>query len=148
MRPLIILVAALVSGACSVSTRTATEAADSNRQVSVAEPLTLTVTDAPARPGMLWARPLVTGAAGSVSVRSTRYGSVCRYETHGQASVTPGRITLEIQFFERTALCTGDIRALTYDAQIKAPAGTYDVTVVHQENGAREVAQRQTIAVP
>lgn len=148
MRAPIILVAALMSGACSVSTRTATEATDSNRQVSVAEPLTLTATDAPAQPGMLWVRPLVTGAAGAVSVRSTRYGSLCRYETHGQASVRPGSITLEIQFLERTTLCTGDVRALTYDAQIKAPAGTYDVTVVHQENGAREVAQRQTITVP
>jgi hypothetical protein len=94
--------------------------------------LSLTVSDAPAQPGLLFITGTVEGGQGKVTVRSTRYGSVCATDITAHADVASVKITLRVTYSERFALCTADIRAITYRAEVSALApGAYDVEVIH-----------------
>ena len=94
--------------------------------------MSFAVTDDPATPGFLYVAGTVTGGLGTVSITSTRYGSVCADDVTATDDVTAGRITLNVTYRARAdAICPAVIRAITYHAHITAVApGEYDVTVV------------------
>jgi len=105
--------------------------------ISTEGQLTLTVTDAPAQPGIMFITGTVVGGHGNVVVSSTRYGSVCATNIAAHADVASNKIALVVTYSERTAICTADIRAITYHAEIGSLApGFYDVTVTHATAGA------------
>lgn len=100
--------------------------------VTIDGPLTMTVSDAPATGGVLFVSAVVTGGAGRVTVRSTRYGSLCSTGVAGHADVSPGQITFKAIYSERLTVCTADIRSITYVGQLDGiAAGEYDVHVLH-----------------
>lgn len=111
-------------------------------------PLTLTVRDFPTIPGIDWIMGLVQTETSSVTVTSTRYGSLCRLAVDGSASVVGRTVTLDITFAERLASCPAEFRALTYSAVIGGLSGTYDLNVVHHENAQADTVVRRTIVVP
>lgn len=130
MRMLLRAVAVAALTACSASTTTPD--VTSGARISSNGQLTLTVTDAPAQPGILFITGTITGGQGLVTVSSTRYGSVCATDITAKADVASGKITLTVKYAERTAICTADIRAITYRADIGSLVpGLYDVNVVH-----------------
>ena len=141
-----IVLLALVTAACS-ATRS-TETSDSNTSRFESNRLTLTATDRVSAPGILFTRPRVTPSTGKLTVASTRYGSLCRYELFGDVNLTGSTITLVVTFAERLTLCSQEIRALSYEADITAPKGTYDVIVIHQQDAQRDTAQRITVSIP
>lgn len=127
----VLRVAALTALVACSATVTSSERMDNVRFTSEGQ-LTLTVSDAPAQPGLLFITGTVEGGQGKVTVRSTRYGSVCATDITAHADVASGKITLRVTYSERLALCTADIRAITYRAEVSALApGAYDVEVIH-----------------
>ncbi|SRR5512143_1365839 len=131
MRMLLRVLALTALAACSASVTT-TDGAPATNLVSSEGQLTLTVSDAPARPGFLFVAGTVTGGQGVVTVASTRYGSTCATSVTAHADVETGKITLLVKYSERLTICTAEIRALTYRADIGGLVpGAYDVTVVH-----------------
>jgi hypothetical protein len=146
--PLVRVVALLALAACGSASVTATETQrDAVRTMNTQ--LHLTVTDAPAQPGLLFIAGTVTGGPGMVTVSSTRYGSLCTTEITAHADVASGKITLFVHFAERLTICTADIRAITYRAEVgRLAAGTYDVSVVHANadgNTGTVLTQRVTV---
>ena len=130
MRLLLRMAALAALTACSASNTT--QVARQDVRFSSDDQLTLTVTDAPARPGFMFVAGTITGGQGAVIVSSTRYGSVCSTDITANAAVANGKITLTVKFAERTAICTADIRAITYRADIAGVApGEYEVDLVH-----------------
>ena len=109
--------------------------------------LTLQLHDFVAQPGVLWALPGVQVTSNSALVQNTRYGSLCHFDVTGAATVTGARLTLDITYSERLTLCTAEIRALTYGAQISGLSGTYDLFVVHHENNHADTLVHRTIDV-
>lgn len=131
MRAALGLAALAAVAACSGTVTTSPDRADNVRVTSNGQ-LTLTVSDAPAQPGLLFIIGTVEGGQGKVTARSTRYGSVCATNITAHADVASGKITLLVTYSERSAFCTADIRAITYRAEVGALApGTYDVEVIH-----------------
>src|SRR5437762_7590958 len=129
----VLVLLALSSGACSSSVQ-APNAGDTSQRVVVEEPLRLTISDFATSPGILFVRPNAAVSPSLVTVRSTRYGSLCRYDVSGHASVQSAVINLRIVYTERLTLCTQEIRAISYAAEVKATSGTYDLVVLHEEN--------------
>ena len=129
-----VLALATLSGCSATMT---TEGPRSDSLVTTEGRVTLTVADAPAQPGMMFITGTVVGGQGNVVVSSTRYGSVCATNIAAQADVAGNTITLVVTYSERTALCTADIRAVTYHAEIGSLApGLYDVHVIHANAGS------------
>ncbi len=131
--------------ACSGARVTAIDTTNGDPLVS--GPLRLEVKDFPAQPGILWALPSITPGTGTVVVQNTRYGSLCVWAVSGNAVVQGARIDLHIGFSARLTSCTADVRALQYTATITAPAGTYDVTVIHHEGAQADTLQKQKVTV-
>lgn len=130
MRMLFRMAALAALTACSASSTT--QVARQDARLSSSDQLTLTVTDAPARPGLMFIAGTITGGQGGVTISSTRYGSVCSTDINANATVANGKITLTVKYAERTALCTADIRAITYRADIAGVSpGEYEVDVIH-----------------
>jgi len=124
------VVALAVLTACSATVTTPD--VNSTARFSSNEQLTFTVTDAPAMPGLMFITGTVTGGQGVVTVSSTRYGSVCATNITANAVVANGKITFTAKYSARAAICTADIRAITYHAEIRGLApGGYDIDVVH-----------------
>jgi hypothetical protein len=147
MRTLFRVLALAVLSACS-STMTM-EGTRSDSLVTTEGQLTLTVADAPAQAGMMFIIGTVAGGHGKVIASSTRYGSVCATNIAAQADVASNKITLVVNYSERTAICTADIRAVTYRAEIGSLApGLYDVTVIHRNaGGAGETVLTRSVTV-
>lgn len=147
MRILFRVLALAALTACSAAT--ATEGTRSDSIVTVDDRLTLTVSDAPARPGIMFIAGTVTGGHGNVVVSSTRYGSVCALNVTAHADIANGKITLTVTYSERATICTADIRAITYRAEIGSLVpGTYDVDVIHKNvdgSGGTVLTQRVTV---
>lgn len=144
MRILFRVVALAALTACSAAVTT--EGTRSDSLVTTEGQLTLTVTDAPANPGIMFIAGTVTGGHGKVIVSSTRYGSVCATDVAAHADVGTGKITLTVTYSTRAAFCTADIRAITYHAEIGSlEPGTYDVDVIHKNadgSGGTVLTQR------
>lgn len=142
------LVALLALAACGAAVTTPDTSVD--RVITVEGPLTLTVSDAPAQPGVLFIAGAVAATSGAVTMTSTRYGSVCSTAIAAHATVSGGLITLRVAYSERAAICTQDIRAVTYRADLTdvAPA-IYDVRLVHtNSDGASSTVLTQRVTVP
>ena len=130
MRTLLGLMALLASAGCSTAVATPDTTHDTIMMTD--GPLKLTVSDALATPGVMFIAGSVTGGSGMVTAASTRYGSLCSTAVAGHATVSPGAITLQVTYSDRQAVCTQEIRAISYRAEIGSLApGTYTVKVVH-----------------
>jgi hypothetical protein len=147
MKLLLRMAALAALTACSASNTT--QVARQDARLSSNDQLTLTVTDAPARPGVMFVAGTITGGQGAVTVSSTRYGSVCSTDITANADVAKGKITLTVKFAERTAICTADIRAITYRADIAGIVpGEYEVDVVHSNaDGSNGTVLTQRVKV-
>jgi hypothetical protein len=110
--------------------------------------LTLSLHDFATRGGIFWALPNAQTGPGTITVESTRYGSLCRYAVDGSATTSAKSVTIDITFTPRTAACTTDIRALTYKATLAIAPGAYDLAVVHHENGGSDTLVRRAVTVP
>ncbi|MEP6617946.1 MAG: hypothetical protein ABJE47_01475 [bacterium] len=112
-------------------------------------PLKLSVVDAPAQPGVLFIAAAVTGGATSVTVKSTRYGSMCSTAVTAHADVVGNQVTLHVTYAERLTICTADVRAVSYTANIGGlTIGNYDVHVVHTNpDGSTSTVLTQRVAV-
>ena len=119
-----------------------------HHEVTVTGPLTLTVTDAPAQMGILFALPRVETASQSVVVSNTRYGSLCLFDVTGTAARTGSALTLDVTYSERLTSCVDQVRALTYNAQLTVPSGTYDLFVVHHQNNHADTLVHRLVSVP
>ena len=86
MRILLQGLALAALSACSATTA-ATDLSRSDAIVTSDERLTLTVADAPTRPGIMFVAGTVVGGQGKVVVSSTRYGSVCATNITAHADV-------------------------------------------------------------
>ena len=143
-----IAIAAILGAACSVSSMTEVDreftASDS---VVVTGPLRFTLRDFIATPGVLWALPSITPQTGSVIIENTRYGSMCIYAVTANADISGRRVGLHVRYSQRLTSCTAEIRALRYQATISLPAGSYDVVVVHEENGSADTLRKETVTV-
>lgn len=130
MRTLFGLAAFALLAGCSDSTTTVQS---SQKDRFSSEPqLFFTTTDDPAAPGLMFTAGTVSGGLGTMTVTSTRYGSVCADEVTARDEVAPGKITLYVTFRWRAeAICPAMIRAITYHAHITGLApGDYEVNVV------------------
>ena len=116
--------------------------------VTVSGPLRLDVEDFITSGGVLWALPNVSATSGTINVTSTQYGSLCRTAVDGSAQINGRSVALRIKFVERLTSCTAEIRALRYHASITAPAGAYDVTVIHEYNGKPDTLAVRSVTVP
>ena len=122
---------AACSSSVTMPDRTTPEIA-SDEVVTTDGQLRFLVGDNPAQGGMMFIAGTVVGEQGRVVVTSTRYGSVCATNVTAHADVATGKITLAVKYSARLAICTAELRAITYRAEISAlPAGTYDVDVVN-----------------
>ncbi|MEP7002758.1 MAG: hypothetical protein ABI969_19865 [bacterium] len=143
-----LLLAIVFVSACSSASPLEVQVVD-DAIVTTNGPLRLTVTDALAQMGVLWARPTATASQSAVSVTNTRYGSTCLYALTGHADVGTSTITLVIAYSQRLTSCTKELRSLTYRADIsglvKAP---YDLVVIHDESGKKDTVLTQHIVVP
>lgn len=137
----------LIAGACSASNVAPLDDAV-NKQTLNDGPLRFTVTDFTSPGGIFWARPTAVVSKGDISIHSTRYGSLCAYDVSAHADVTNRAITMHVAFGERLALCTAEIRALRYDADLSVSAGSYDLMVIHDQGTARDTVIKQTVTVP
>ena len=138
IRPFLLLAALGCSNATQLTSPT------TNPLVSVVGPLTLTVSDFPAMPGVLWIAPTAAGARGAVTASAIRYGSLCTTLVTGRAEVAGNRVSLHVAYAGRPdAICTQEIRGLRYDAVVAGLApGRYEVHLLHSENDAAEVEVR------
>jgi len=124
----------LAAGLVLLVACSSTTALDSHDSLVVVDgSLRFVVSDAPAVPGVLFISANASGGAGKVTITSTRYGSVCGQSVTSHADVSGHSIVLHVTYAERAgAVCTADVRALTYRAEIGLlSAGEYDVQVVH-----------------
>jgi hypothetical protein len=130
MRTLFGLAALALLAGCSDSTTTVQS---SQKDRFSSEPqLFFTTTDDPAPPGLMFTAGTVSGGLGTMTIMSTRYGSVCADDVTARDEVAPGKITLYVTFRLRAeAICPAVIRAITYHAHITGLApGDYEVNVV------------------
>lgn len=137
----------LIAAACSASNVAPLDDA-ANKQTLKDGALQFTVSDFTAPGGILWARPTPVVSKGNISIQSTRYGSLCLYDVGAHADVASGTITMHVAFDERLTVCTAEIRALRYDAELAVPAGSYALTVIHDQGTARDTVINQTVSVP
>jgi hypothetical protein len=139
----------LAVGACSAATVASVDDASNNNTRSVSDgALRFTTTDYPTQAGFLFARPTPVVSPASIALQSTRYGSLCRFEVTPKLTVTDGSIVMHVNFAERATVCTAEIRALRYEAQIGVPKGSYDLTVVHDEGAQSDTVVHQQVVVP
>ncbi|MEO7457112.1 MAG: hypothetical protein ABIY52_12690 [Gemmatimonadaceae bacterium] len=118
-------------------------------QVTVAGPLTFTVTDTLGFGGVLFAKPTVTVQPSGIVVTNTRYGSLCIYDVSGQAVVSSSTVSLRVKYVERLTSCTGEIRFLRYRAEIGGlTAKSYTVYVIHEENNHSDTLVTQPVTLP
>ncbi len=130
MRTYLAVLTLAALAACSDGAVTLQPAQD--RLGSGGQQLSFSASDAPAQPGILFIAGDVVGGQGTVTFTRTQYGSVCRNELTAHADVSTGKITLFVDIAERLTVCTADIRALTYKAQLSGLApGDYEISVVH-----------------
>jgi len=143
----VLLLAIVFVSACSAFSPS--EEVPGDAIVTVDGPLSLTVTDALAQIGVLYARPFATVTQSTVSVTNTRYGSTCLYALTGHADVGTSAIALVITYSQRLTSCTKEVRSLTYRADISGLAKSpYDLVVIHDESGKRDTVLTQHIVVP
>jgi hypothetical protein len=149
-----LLAVAVIAGACSNgSTAPAGVAlsatADSlGARVQANGALTLYAKDFPAVDGSVYPPTLIAPENGGLVVTRTQAGSLCQFELRGAATVTPGKVVVDIAFLERFTSCTADLRSLRYTAAVVAPSGTYDVVVVHHRNARADTVAQQSVVVP
>ena len=129
-----VVLAVAVMAACGKSP-TANDLFGTHEEVVKNGALTLTLTDAPTPMGILFTRPTATGGAGSLSVTSTRYGSLCLFAVSGHVDISSNTIVLHIGYEQRLTTCTSEARKLTYQALLGGlPAGTFTLRVLHEES--------------
>ena len=148
MRKLLGTLAMVMLAACSSGITTpATTTTDA--LVTTEGPLKLTVSDAPVQPGLLFVTGSVVGGPAMVTVASTRYGSVCSTAVVAHATVSGTTITLRVTYSDKVAVCTADIRAITYRAEISGLSqGAYDVNVLHtNSDGSTATVITQQVTV-
>ena len=127
---------------------TALTAPQDDRTVTVNGPLTLTATDFPASPGVLWIAPTAEGDKGVMTARAIRYGSLCASAVTGHVDISESRVALHVTFTPRLTLCTAEVRALRYDAVIGAlPPGRYDVHILHSDGAEETEVRVQSVIV-
>lgn len=121
---------------------------ENDRTVVVNGPLTLTITDFPADPGVLWIAPTAEGGKGVLTATSIRYGSLCALAVSGSANVAGNRVDLHVAFTPRLTQCVAEVRALRYDAVIGAlPPGRYDVHILHSDGAGETEVRVQSLVV-
>jgi len=105
--------------------------------VSVAGPLTFTVRDTPALPGVAWIAPTAEGTRGAVTAYAIRYGSLCATAVSAHADIAARAVYLHVVFVARQGVvCAQEVRALQYDARIAGlSAGRFEVHILHSEDG-------------
>jgi len=89
----------------------------------------------------------ISGATGAINLSKSQFGSLCRYAIAGSADVRGSKIGVHIAFTERLTSCTADVRVPQYDATVTAAPGTYDVALVHEQNGVVDTIARQSVTV-
>jgi hypothetical protein len=148
MRSKALLCGLLLGTACSSATLAGDSGEGTNEIISTDGPLRLTVTDAPTAMGIMFARPVASVTGSGVTVANTRYGSECVYAVTGHADVGANTITLRIAYAERLALCTAEVRALTYRAEVNGLSQkAYDLQVIHEESGRMDTVLVQHIVL-
>jgi hypothetical protein len=134
--------------ACSVSSMTGVDSEfTASDSVVVTGPLRFSLKDFLATPGVLWALPSITPQTGAIVVENTRYGSMCIYAVTASADVSGRRVGLHVRYSQRLTSCTAEIRAIRYQATLSLPAGSYDVAVIHEENGSTDTLRKETVTV-
>ena len=130
MRTMLIAVSAALLAACGDGTK-ALQPSQKDRTPSQPQ-LSFTVTDDPAPPGIMFTAGKIVGGSGTVTIESTRYGSVCADDVTAIDDIAAGKITLKVTYRARAeAICPAVIRAITYNAHITGlSAGDYAVTVI------------------
>ena len=136
----------ITAGACSSPTEQTTPG--TFEKVVENGTLRLDLTDAPSPAGILFVRPTSEAGTGNVVVTSTRYGSLCLYDVSGDVTISGSSIVMRIRFAQRLAICTADIRKLTYRATLRSiPKGTYDLRVLHAENNASDETLSERVVI-
>jgi hypothetical protein len=136
----------LALGACSSAT---VSAPTGDPLVSVVGPLTFTVSDAPALPGVSWIAPTAEGTRGAVTAYAIRYGSLCSTAVSARADVTGSQVYLHVAFaFRQGVACSQEIRALQYNARLAGlSAGRFIVHILHSEDGGATETEVRTQSV-
>ncbi len=128
---------------------TASESTGPETQVTTDGALRLTVTDAVSSPGILFALPYIAKEGSTIVVTNSRYGSLCHYDVIGKAEVSGTDVVVRVTYSPRLTLCTGEIRKLSYRAEVSGLAPkTYTVRVVHSENNVSDTLVTQAVTLP
>jgi len=91
--------------------------------------------------------PKFAGATGAITIARSQVGSLCLNAVTGSADRQGDRIGVHIVFTERLTSCTGEVRVLQYNATVTAPAGTYNVALIHERNGVVDTIARKSVTV-
>lgn len=137
----------LFAGACAAASDTTAPGGGIHESEIVNGNLRLHVSDFLTAGGIMFVAPAVTGGAGGLAVASTQYGSLCALAVTGQSEAQDSAVTLHITFRDTNASCGNEIRALSYDAFVSEPPGTYLVTVVHEFGGMVHTMRVATVTV-
>ena len=155
MKQRIVVVAALILGSACTSATTATESESSSSRsvfwdvVETKGPFRLAVRDSAARMGVLFGTPTIQSLPGAITVENTRYGSLCVYDVTGHADVQGRKIGVHVAFTERLTSCAAETRALSYQATLSelTSGASYDVAVIHEQNGRADTVRKAVVAV-
>ncbi len=155
MKDSVVIVAAVILGSGCTSATTATESDFSSTRSVVREvvetkgPFRLAVRDSAARMGVLFGTPTIESLPGAIAVENTRYGSLCIYDVTGHADVQGRKIGVYIAFSERLTSCAAETRALSYQATLSelTSGASYDVAVIHEQNGRADTVRKAVVAV-
>jgi hypothetical protein len=149
MRPALLITAfaAAFTMACSAGSLTSADGGFEGI-VNTSSGLRLLLSDTPSNSTAPKPKPEVTVEQSTIVVTGVRYGSLCLYEVTGSVNATSSTVELRVKYSQRLALCTGEIRELKYRAEISGLSKrTYDVRVIHEENGSSETVTTQTVTL-
>lgn len=155
MKRSIVVIAAVVAGSACVSATSGTESESSSSRgafwdvVETKGAFRLAVRDSAARAGVLFALPTIQSLPNAIVVENTRYGSLCASDVTGRADVQGQKIGVHIAFTDRLTSCPGGPRALSYQATLSelTSGASYDVAVIHEENGRADTVRSAVVVV-
>jgi len=152
MKAASLIIIAFVTACAAVGSTTAADRAaldQTTDSVQTNGSLRLETHDAPLTPSnsAYDTVPQFTGVAGAITIARAQLGSLCLTALTGSADRQGDRIGVHILFTERLTSCTGEVRVLQYNATVTAPAGTYNVALVHERNGVVDTIARKSVTV-
>ena len=144
------LIALALGAACSGSAGVVpADGAASEKAVTTVEgPLRLEVSDFRTVGGIMWTLPQINTSRSTLVIQETRYGSLCQNEVTAHADIRPGAVDLHVRYTERFTSCVADVRALKYDATLTGLSGSYDLTIIHDENGRSDTLMQRKVTIP